>query len=108
MPALLGKPGVARIGQAWGRLREHRAPLARPEPLDVEVVDLALLMLLREPRLPTRAVVHRHIRGQPPRVLGVEAEVLLFDVQRERRRLPELEYTAEHEIGQGQARLACR
>ena len=99
---------VAGIRQTGGRLRDTPCCAAGVEPIDVEVVDLVLLVLLREPGLPPHPVVHRHLRRQPPRVLRVEPEILLLDVQRERRGLPELEDAAEQEIGERQAASRSR
>ena len=108
MPALpFGNPSSPGYVNPGGACGNTVLLVPGPEPIRREVVDGAVLVLLREPRLPPHAVVQRDRRRHLPRVLRVEAEVLLLHVERVRRRLLQHERAADHEVGERQPRRAA-
>src|SRR5688572_5618120 len=104
---------LAWIGEPGWRGREHHALAACLESIGVEVVDADAAVRIfppheREERLPPQTVVQREAIVRAPRVLRVEADVLLRRAVRAGHRLPHFGHPAEHEVAQGIARVVRR
>ena len=104
-------PGLRREVLVTGEVqpgrpvREHRAPRAGLEPVQVELIDGAVDQLLREERLPAQAIVQRQARADSPRVLRIQPQRLPFHVEGVRRRLDEAvvgREPADHEVGEAE------
>ena len=104
-------PGLRREVLVTGEVqpgrpvREHRAPRAGAESIQVELIDGAVDQLLREERLPAQAIVQRQARADSPGVLRIQPERLPFHVERVRRRLDEAvvgSESADHEVGESE------
>ncbi len=81
-PRLAGrKIGVAGIQESRRRVAKDRARGALAEPVETEVGNRLVLDARAEERLPPDPTVQRHAPADAPRVLGVQAEVVLLHVE---------------------------
>ena len=110
------EPAVAHVLDVRGE-PERRIPfirIARPRadenrrvrvgPVEVDVHDRVFRVGERLVVLPAQPVVHRHVRPEPPAVLGVEGEVVGPEIGDRRADLPfGVVEVAEEEVGEGRA-----